>query len=385
MNSASLVTANGPLHAATVRCTSRASELPATAVALLDTAKTTSLQLGNDWLALLAETVFPQDDVRWYCLHAGAAPDSACLAVLPVRVRPAALGHDAEALANYYTAVYSPVWAADLGTDGAAQALALMLRQLIRDTRGLARMTFAPMDPTAPAYVALQMALTRAGLRTFTYFCFGNWVLKGVADYAAFLASRDGRGRNQIVRVQKRFAEAGGTTQIFKLADEAEPALAAYEAVYARSWKQAEPYPGFIAALVRSSAARGELRLGVAWLEGQPIAAQIWLVGAGRADIYKVAYDEAFKKHSPGTVLTAVLMRHVLDVDLVREVDFLVGDDGYKKEWMSERRERWGLVAYRPATPRGLWLWLVEALGRRVKPWVLRWRARRAAQQPKSA
>jgi CelD/BcsL family acetyltransferase involved in cellulose biosynthesis len=385
MTSDSLVTAHGPLGAAAVHCSTRPAELPATAVALLDTAQTTSLQLGHAWLALLAETVFPHDDLRWYSLHVGATPESACLAVLPVRVRPAPLGHDAEALANYYTALFSPVCAAELDTDGASQALARLLRQLSRDTRGLARLTFAPMDPAAPVYGALQRALTQAGLRTFTYFCFGNWVLKGVADYAAFLASRDGRGRNQIVRVQKRFAEAGGTTQIFRLAEEAEPALAAYEAVYARSWKQAEPYPGFIAALVRSSAARGELRLGVAWLEGQPIAAQIWLVGAGRADIYKVAYDEAFKKHSPGTVLTAVLMRHVLDVDLVREVDFLVGDDGYKKEWMSERRERWGLVAYRPATPRGLWLWLVEALGRRVKPWVVRWRARRAAQAPKSA
>ena len=34
------------------------------------------------------------------------------------------------------------------------------------------------------------------------------------------------------------------------------------------------------------------------------------------------------------------LMRHVIDVDQVREVDFGSGDDAYKKDWMSDRRER---------------------------------------------
>jgi len=47
-------------------------------------------------------------------------------------------------------------------------------------------------------------------------------------------------------------------------------------------------------------------------------------------------------------------MQHALDIDRVHEVDYLTGDDAYKKDWMSARRERWGMVAFNPRTPRGL-------------------------------
>ena len=59
---------------------------------------------------------------------------------------------------------------------------------------------------------------------------------------------------------------------------------------------------------------------------------------------------------SAGTLLTAFLMAHTLDNDKVREVDYMIGDDAYKKGWMSHRRERWGIIAYNPSTPRGLLL-----------------------------
>jgi CelD/BcsL family acetyltransferase involved in cellulose biosynthesis len=109
------------------------------------------------------------------------------------------------------------------------------------------------------------------------------------------------------------------------------------------------------------------LRLGVAWLGGKPIAAQLWIVSHGRAEIYKVAYDEGYKAYAPGTLLTALLMEHVIEVDKVAEVDYLIGDDPYKKTWMSDRRERWGVIAYNPRSLGGLAGWVREVIGRRVK------------------
>jgi hypothetical protein len=41
-------------------------------------------------------------------------------------------------------------------------------------------------------------------------------------------------------------------------------------------------------------------------------------------------------------------------VDRVEVVDYLSGDDTYKQEWMSARRERWGLGAYRLTSVAGL-------------------------------
>ena len=46
-------------------------------------------------------------------------------------------------------------------------------------------------------------------------------------------------------------------------------------------------------------------------------------------------------------------MKHVIDVDRVSTVDYLSGDDPYKKDWMSHRQERWALVGYNRRTVRG--------------------------------
>jgi CelD/BcsL family acetyltransferase involved in cellulose biosynthesis len=107
--------------------------------------------------------------------------------------------------------------------------------------------------------------------------------------------------------------------------------------------------------------------LGVVWLRGQPIGAQIWFVAHGRAEIFKVAYDESFKEYSPGTVLTAKLMEHVMQNDVVDEVDYLIGDDGYKKAWMSDRRERFGVIAYNPSTAAGVLGAVLELTGRQAR------------------
>jgi CelD/BcsL family acetyltransferase involved in cellulose biosynthesis len=49
-----------------------------------------------------------------------------------------------------------------------------------------------------------------------------------------------------------------------------------------------------------------------------------------------------------------MLMQHAFEQDRVQCVDYLSGDDAYKRLWMSEVRERSGLVAYRVGRARGL-------------------------------
>jgi CelD/BcsL family acetyltransferase involved in cellulose biosynthesis len=47
-------------------------------------------------------------------------------------------------------------------------------------------------------------------------------------------------------------------------------------------------------------------------------------------------------------------MRHVIESDMVKEIDYLIGDDAYKQDWMPLRRERHGLIAFNPRSLRGL-------------------------------
>ena len=84
------------------------------------------------------------------------------------------------------------------------------------------------------------------------------------------------------------------------------------------------------------------LRLGIAEIDGQPVAAQFWTVEGGTAFIHKLAHDERFRKQSPGTLLTAAMFAHVIDVDRVDLVDFGTGDDPYKRDWMDAVRN--GLI-----------------------------------------
>ena len=132
-----------------------------------------------------------------------------------------------------------------------------------------------------------------------------------------------------------------------------------YEAVYQRSWKSEESHPAFIRAIMHRFASKGWLRLGLLYVDGAPVAAQLWFVKDGVASIYKLSYDEQFANYSVGTILTAAMMRHVIDVDRVRVVDFLTGDDAYKREWMSHSQERYRIRIYNKNSWRGriLALW----------------------------
>src|SRR5262249_30489346 len=136
--------------------------------------------------------------------------------------------------------------------------------------------------------------------------------------------------------------------------------------------------------LIRLCAERGILRLGLLYVDGEPAASQLWIVHNGRALIYKLAYDERFADLSVGTILTAFLMEHALDVAKVEEIDYLTGDDGYKKEWMSDRRERWGILAMNPRTLRGAAAIVRHAGGRLARRMIARFKAKMLSTRPKS-
>lgn len=63
-------------------------------------------------------------------------------------------------------------------------------------------------------------------------------------------------------------------------------------------------------------------------------------------------------------------------VDRVLEIDYLTGDDAYKQSWMTQRRQRTGILACNPRTPRGLLIGAQELAGGITKRWRTRAHAR---------
>ncbi|WP_298825143.1 GNAT family N-acetyltransferase [uncultured Piscinibacter sp.] len=249
-------------------------------------------------------------------------------------------------LCNYYSSLHSLLYTMRSDRADAANALA---RQLRHDHPGCAVLQLSPLSAEDRDTALVRAALARSGWYIKQFFVFGNWYLpcEGMS-FDTYMKGRDSQLYNTWTRKSKKF-KADGTgearLQVVTLPDEVDAAMDAYETVYAKSWKKPEPYPDFVRGWARACAQEGWLRLGVAWIGDVPIAAQFWFTIDRRAYIFKLAYDEAFNKFSAGTVLTAHLMRQALDEDRVVEVDYLTGDDPYKKSWMSHRRERIGLLA----------------------------------------
>jgi CelD/BcsL family acetyltransferase involved in cellulose biosynthesis len=211
---------------------------------------------------------------------------------------------------------------------------------------GVAEVELAPLADPGP----LERAFRKAGWKVFVTPKTGNWRVEiGGDDFAAYWEKRPARLRNT---AKRRAKSAGLEIAIYERFDER--AWADYEAVYRASWKPEEGSFAFLRALAEQEGDAGTLRLGVARKNGRPVAVQLWLIENDEACIHKLAYTEEAKAMSPGTILSEAMFRRAIDEDRVRAIDYGTGDDGYKRDWMEERRVLWQLAAFNPRTARGL-------------------------------
>jgi CelD/BcsL family acetyltransferase involved in cellulose biosynthesis len=282
-----------------------------------------------------------------HALPAGIAPALAVysehgrpLALVPLQVR-----HDGlalKSLTNPYTCLWQPL----LHPDANADALRRAGRALGAHFRRWPTVRLDAIDPELPGLPAVLEGVRAAGLLLHHFDFFGNWH-EPVADrsWQQYLDSRPGALRETIRRKLRRNDRGGHAVfQLITSPDEVESGIAAYTEVYARSWKKPEPFPEFNPQLMRVAAGLGVLRLGVLRVGGATAAAQYWIVTDGIASVLKLAHDEAMKAHSPGTVLTALMIRHLIERDGVTELDFGRGDDPYKRLWVGRRRQRIGIM-----------------------------------------
>lgn len=329
--------------------------LPLSYLSLFDAAASDRFYFSREWFhALVGTTVDDGDRLRIYGVEnttAGAAE-----AILIARVpRPEGLTavRALVGFSNFYSPLFSVVSrpAANMAAIAAALATALSKERPRWDCVHL-----KALDPASPEFACLEQSLRDSGMIVQPYFGFGNWFETTAGmSFEKYLAQRPAALVNTYRRKEKKLGKLDGVRfALCRDPVDAGDAIAAYERVYANSWKQPEPYPHFMPELIRTAAGMGALRLGVVWIGDTPVAAQVWLTWQGRSTIFKLAHDHRFDALSVGSVLTMWMMRHALESDHVCEVDFGVGDDAYKRIWLAQRRERRGLLALNPRTPKGL-------------------------------
>ncbi|MFZ6645837.1 GNAT family N-acetyltransferase [Undibacterium sp. TJN25] len=323
------------------------------------------------WFQHLSKTSFePGTHLRIYGLESETDTDNA-RGALVMRFQPQKsrwlTPYRLEAATNYYTSLFSPTIG---GCDADMQdKVGALIRAIKEDTLHWDMVDMHPMALDAPIFQASVLAFRSAGMITQHYFCFGNWYLQVQGrTYGEYFSTLPSRLRNTVQRKSKQLESTDRLSiSIFKNRENLNMAIQVFQKIYQSSWKGSESYPDFIHGLIELLADEGKLRLGIAYIDQQPAAAQIWIVSGGTASIYKLAYDEQFTSLSIGSILTARMMQQVIDGDKVSEVDYLTGDEAYKQDWMSHRRERWGILAFRTSSVRGLCAAILHIGGHTVK------------------
>lgn len=253
---------------------------------------------------------------------------------LPLRVENP--GHLA-GLANWYSFAIRPLYTGEGNRAAALDDLFARLR------RRAARLTLYPVPNAEKDDIVA--AMRRAGwwLRAAPK---GDrhWLDLSGLDHDGWWESRPGALRSTVKRKAKK-----GVVDIALLTAFDPDAWAAYEEIYAASWKPEEGDPALLRAFAEAESARGTFRMGLARIDGAPVAAQFWTVEDGTAFIHKLAHVEDSLKASPGTLLSAALFRHVIEADRVARVDFGTGNDAYKRDWMNRHEPLWHIEAFNPS------------------------------------
>jgi hypothetical protein len=287
--------------------------------------------------------------------------DDTLLAILPLMHRDDAYWY---CLKNHFTSRFSLLIAAD-ASEAVFECLATGLQQL--------PFLSLRLESVAEHDASLQRLLDKLQARGFQlhrYLCFFNWVNRlEQPGFAAFMAGRPAHVRNTIARKARRLQREHAThIQLFTTHDLAR-AIAEYNAIYRASWKASESYAACIEALVHRCAAQGWLRLAILYIDAQPAAAHIWFVAHGKANIFRLVYDEQWRCYSPGSILMRYLLQHAIDIDKATEIDFLIGNERYKQDWMSLRQQCWGIDCVQPQQTPGFRARLRTALRRLLPGW----------------
>lgn len=326
-----------------------------------------------DWAEPLLDPAAFWSGRIWYdttlahALPADAEPIAARCGAVAVPLRR--LGGRLASLTTPYTQDWRPL--APPGLDdagwcdaGAAFGALLRLRPPV---------ILEAIDPAGAWLDPFLAGLRRAGIRAARFDHVGVWreTLPDGQGWEDYLLGCPSVLRHTVARKGKRAVRETRFALITAPGQDLESGIDAFHAVRAGSWKPAEPFPDFDAALMRAAASAGALRLGVLSrvADGAPVAAQYWILdqGGARATVPKLFHLETERAASPGTVLTAMMLRHLITEDRVRTLDFGRGDDAYKAHWVSDRVQLIGLVLADPRHPAGLAALARQAAGALVR------------------
>jgi CelD/BcsL family acetyltransferase involved in cellulose biosynthesis len=165
------------------------------------------------------------------------------------------------------------------------------------------------------------------------------------------------RTKNRIPQRMKRLQEHHRVAFEHHTGPTLETGLAALVELQRRRWRD-RPAPqtgllarpasqAFLLDAARALDERGQLRLLTLTADGRPISSRLDLEYAGHSYMLKNAIDPDFAAFSPGHLTHHRALEDGIARGL-RELDFLRGDDGYKRRWTNRERHLVAITLSRP-------------------------------------
>jgi CelD/BcsL family acetyltransferase involved in cellulose biosynthesis len=278
--------------------------------------------------ALEAARVFGRD-AGAVLVWSGTSPRQ-LLGFFPARIEQRRYGLRLPVLVGW-THPYAPLGMPLVEREAAEPVIAAWLDHLADNPElpGLLLLPFLPED--GPFAAALDAILRRAQMPAADFNRHRRaQLVPGDARPLYIERTLSQHKRKELRRSVRRLGDVGAI--LFTTATEPEPVAAALQDFFkleSRGWKgQAgtaaachDGVRGFITAAIAGLAADGKVAINRILIDGRAIAVTITLRGADAAWFWKIAYDEAFSRYSPGVILTLAVTEELLDDTTLARTD----------------------------------------------------------------
>lgn len=304
------------------------------------------------WLLSTIKYIFTDtQDIYWHCLTDG---DDVYI-TLPLINEDKIWFRQLSSLVCFYSNSIRPYYFCE----ESHQALFSRLIEVILEQTRCHQIRIGPVDECGDLVKVINSTLP---FKT-KYASEKNWYNTCVSNYQEFYESLPSKLRNTVQRRQKKLTKLHSwSIEYVSDMNSFKKLFEAYRTIYKSSWKQPEYSYDFIQNVCMSALDRNQLRMAVLFVDGCAAASQIWFFADGKASIFKLAYDEQYKSLSVGSILTADMFKSLIENDGPIEVEYGVGDETYKSDWMEKSRQRITLDIYNATTVRGKLLYIFKRI-----------------------
>jgi CelD/BcsL family acetyltransferase involved in cellulose biosynthesis len=199
----------------------------------------------------------------------------------------------------------------------AAAALQAFLEWARRDPAGATLVEFECVSGDGPFAQVLVDVVNERGCSPFPVAAFNRALLVPAGDSEAYVrcSGLSSSHRRELQRLKRRLGEVGKLeTRVLQAGEDVTPWIDQFLQLEASGWKgtqqtalsQSGAQQDYFTAMARTAHAGRRLMMLGLFLDDRPIAMKCNLMAGNGAFAFKIAYDEAYEKYSPGVQLELI-------------------------------------------------------------------------------